>query len=193
MSERRNFTTLKQCMVALGIVLNIVGAFIALNLRLPIYLDSVGTVLSGALLGPVYGVATGVLGSLISGITFDIYSLYYAPVQILTGLMAGWMFRTKWLSGWRLPLGGLVVSLPTSIASAVITAFLFGGITSSGSSYLVILMSNLGMNLTLSCFLVQVLTDYADKLIAVLLVTAALKALPTEMKMKIRGDKDGSL
>lgn len=127
MSERRNFTTLKQCMVALGIVLNIVGAFIALNLRLPIYLDSVGTVLSGALLGPVYGVATGVLGSLISGITFDIYSLYYAPVQILTGLMAGWMFRTKWLSGWRLPLGGVAVSLPTSIASAVITAFLFRG------------------------------------------------------------------
>ena len=86
------------------------------NLRLPIYLDSVGTVLSGALLGPVYGVATGVLGSLISGITFDIYSLYYAPVQILTGLMAGLMFRTKWLQGYRLPIGGLAVSLPTSIA-----------------------------------------------------------------------------
>ncbi len=45
-------------------------------------------------------------------------------------------------------------------------------------------MSNLGMNLTLSCFLVQVLTDYADKLIAVLLVTGALRALSPEMKMK---------
>lgn len=191
--NKRNFTTLKQCMVALGIVLNIVGAFIALNLRLPVYLDSVGTVLSGVLLGPVYGAATGVLGSLISGITFDIYSLYYAPVQIFTGLMAGWMFRTKWLSGWRLPFGGLIVSLPTSIASAVITAFLFGGITSSGSSYLVVLMSNLGMNLTLSCFLVQVLTDYADKLIAVLLVTAALRALSPEMKMKIRGERNGAV
>ena len=50
MSNGRNFTTLKQCMVALGIVLNIVGAFIALNLRLPIYLDSVGTVLSLSLI-----------------------------------------------------------------------------------------------------------------------------------------------
>ena len=88
MSDGRNFTTLNQCMVALGIVLNIVGAFIALNLRLPVYLDSSGTVLSGALLGPVYGVATGVLGSFISGITFDVYSLYYAPVQFLSCLMA---------------------------------------------------------------------------------------------------------
>ena len=193
MSDGRNFTTLKQCMVALGIVLNIVGAFIALNLRLPVYLDSIGTVLSGALLGPVYGVATGVLGSFISGITFDIYSLYYAPVQILTGLMAGWMFRTEWLRGYRLPIGGLALSLPTSIASAAITAFLFGGITSSGSSYLVVLMSKLGMNLTLSCFLVQVLTDYADKLIAVLLVAAVLKVLTPEMKMKIRGGRNGAL
>ncbi|MCR1919791.1 ECF transporter S component [Frisingicoccus caecimuris] len=193
MSDGRNFTTLKQCMVALGIVLNIVGAFIALNLRLPVYLDSIGTVLSGALLGPVYGVATGVLGSFISGITFDVYSLYYAPVQILTGLMAGWMFRTKWLRGYRLPIGGLALSLPTSIASAAITAFLFGGITSSGSSYLVVLMSKLGMNLTLSCFLVQVLTDYADKLIAVLLVAAVLKVLTPEMKMKIRGGRNGAL
>ena len=193
MSDGRNFTTLKQCMVALGIVLNIVGAFIALNLRLPVYLDSIGTVLSGALLGPVYGVATGVLGSFISGITFDIYSLYYAPVQILTGLMAGWMFRTKWLRGYRLPIGGFALSLPTSIASAAITAFLFGGITSSGSSYLVVLMSKLGMNLTLSCFLVQVLTDYADKLIAVLLVAAVLKVLTPEMKMKIRGGRNGAL
>lgn len=193
MSDGRNFTTLKQCMVALGIVLNIVGAFIALNLRLPVYLDSIGTVLSGALLGPVYGVATGVLGSFISGITFDIYSLYYAPVQILTGLMAGWMFRTKWLRGYRLPIGGLALSLPTSIASAAITAFLFGGITSSGSSYLVVLMSKLGMNLTLSCFLVQVLTDYADKLIAVLLVAAVLKVLTPEIKMKIRGGRNGAL
>ena len=193
MSDGRNFTTLKQCMVALGIVLNIVGAFIALNLRLPVYLDSIGTVLSGALLGPVYGVATGVLGSFISGITFDIYSLYYAPVQILTGLMAGWMFRTKWLRGYRLPIGGLALSLPTSIASAAITAFLFGGITSSGSSYLVVLMSKLGMNLTLSCFLVQVLTDYADKLIAVLMVAAVLKVLTPEMKMKIRGGRNGAL
>ena len=193
MSDGRNFTTLKQCMVALGIVLNIVGAFIALNLRLPVYLDSIGTVLSGALLGPVYGVATGVLGSFITGITFDVYSLYYAPVQILTGLMAGWMFRTKWLRGYRLPIGGLALSLPTSIASAAITAFLFGGITSSGSSYLVVLMSKLGMNLTLSCFLVQVLTDYADKLIAVLLVAAVLKVLTPEMKMKIRGGRNGAL
>ena len=193
MNTERKFTVVKQCMIAIGIVINIVGAFLALNLRLPVYLDSIGTVLVSGLLCPVYGMVTGVLGSLISGITFDIYSLYYAPVQLFTGLMAGLVFRTVWLKGWRLPIGSLAVSLPTSVVSAMITAFLFGGITSSGSSYLVVLMNNLGMNLTLSCFLVQVLTDYGDKLIAVILVTATLRSMTPEMKLKIRGGRNGAV
>ena len=193
MNTERKFTVVKQCMIAIGIVINIVGAFLALNLRLPVYLDSIGTVLVSGLLGPVYGMVTGVLGSLISGITFDIYSLYYAPVQLFTGLMAGLVFRTVWLKGWRLPIGSLAVSLPTSVVSAMITAFLFGGITSSGSSYLVVLMNNLGMNLTLSCFPVQVLTDYGDKLIAVILVTATLRSMTPEMKLKIRGGRNGAV
>ena len=193
MNTERKFTVVKQCMIAIGIVINIVGAFLALNLRLPVYLDSIGTVLVSGLLGPVYGMVTGVLGSLISGITFDIYSLYYAPVQLFTGLMAGLVFRTVWLKGWRLPIGSLAVSLPTSVVSAMITAFLFGGITSSGSSYLVVLMNNLGLNLTLSCFLVQVLTDYGDKLIAVILVTATLRSMTPEMKLKIRGGRNGAV
>ena len=193
MNTERKFKVVKQCMIAIGIVINIVGAFLALNLRLPVYLDSIGTVLVSGLLGPVYGMVTGVLGSLISGITFDIYSLYYAPVQLFTGLMAGLVFRTVWLKGWRLPIGSLAVSLPTSVVSAMITAFLFGGITSSGSSYLVVLMNNLGMNLTLSCFLVQVLTDYGDKLIAVILVTATLRSMTPEMKLKIRGGRNGAV
>ena len=32
-------------LISMGIALNVVGAFIALNLRLPIYLDSIGTIL----------------------------------------------------------------------------------------------------------------------------------------------------
>ena len=70
-------------LISMGIALNVVGAFIALNLRLPIYLDSIGTILIACMLGPKYAVITGVGGSLVSGMTFDIYSLYFAPVQIL--------------------------------------------------------------------------------------------------------------
>lgn len=191
--KTKNITVIKQCVVALGIVINIAGAFIALNMRLPVYLDSIGTVMNGALLGPVYGMLTGVLGSLISGVTFDIYSLYFSPVQLLTGLMAGMLFRSKWMKKGRLPAGAFFMAFPTSIASAVISAFVFGGMTSSGSSFIVQILTKAGLGLTASCFVVQVITDYFDKLIAAVIVTVVLKAMTKEMKSKIRGDMHGQI
>ena len=190
---KKGFSAVRQCMVALGIVLNIVGAFIALNLHLPVYLDSIGTVMNAALFGPVYGIMTGILGSLVSGFTFDIYSLYFAPVQIFTGLMAGLMFKTKWLQKGRIPVGAIAVSLPTSIVSAVICAIVFGGITSSGSSFIVQVLTKAGVNLTVSCFIVQVITDYLDKLLAVVIVTGVMAAMTGEMKEKLRDNQRGQI
>ena len=42
----------KICLIALAVVINIIGGNIALWLHLPIYLDSMGTILIAILLGP---------------------------------------------------------------------------------------------------------------------------------------------
>lgn len=171
--------------VGLGVALNIVGAFIAMNLRLPIYMDSIGTIFIACLLGPRYAILTGICGSIVSGITFDIYSLYFAPVQISTGLLAGVMYNKGFLKGAKTPFGVLIFTIPTSIISACIAAFLFGGITSSGSSYIVQILKTMGMPDVLSVFVTQVFTDYADKFIAVALVALCVNALPKSVKSQI--------
>ena len=66
-------------LIGLGISINVVGSFIAYTLKLPIYLDSIGTIFIAAILGPNYAMISGVLGSIVSGITFDVYSIYFAP------------------------------------------------------------------------------------------------------------------
>ena len=77
------------------------------------------------------------LSGLILGITVDMYSLYYAPVGIFLGLLAGFVWRKKQDKRWWFFLGALMISVPTSFLSALITAYLFGGITSSGSTFFV--------------------------------------------------------
>lgn len=185
----------KVTLVGFGMALNIVGAFVALTLRLPIYMDSIGTILIACLLGPQYAVLTGIGGSIVSGVTFDIYSLYFAPVQISTGLIAGLMYQKGWLNGKKTPLGVLGFALPTSMISAVIAAAVFGGITSSGSSYIVQVLKQLGMPEVMSVFMTQAGTDYIDKYIAVLLVAVAIKVLPKSFKAiknnTSTGRKDG--
>ena len=66
-------------LISMGIALNVVGAFIALNLRLPIYLDSIGTILIACMLGPKYAVITGVGGSLV-----DRKAIYSGDYDIIT-------------------------------------------------------------------------------------------------------------
>lgn len=189
----KKWTTLKQCVMALAVVLNAVFAFMALAFQLPIYLDSIGTVLIGSLLGPLYGAVTGLISGTLIGMTFDVYSLYYIPAQILNGFSAGMIYRTRCMEGKRFPLGVMAISIPTSIASAIVTAFVFSGLTSSNSTYLVLLMNKLGIGLTLSCFIVQMFTDYIDEFVSAVVTNALLKALPGDMKTKIRGDSNGTI
>ena len=172
----------------MAVVLNALGAFVALTFQIPIYLDSIGTVLIGSLLGPMYGAVTGLLSGLLSGLTFDVYSLYYIPAQLFTGYMAGWMYRkTHCMSGKTFLLGVLGISIPTSIVSAIVTAFVFSGFTSSNSTYLVMAMNKMGISLVMSCFIVQALTDFCDELVASMITRKLLKAMSSDMKTKIRG------
>lgn len=175
------------CLVALAVVLNIVGGQIALMLHLPIYLDSIGTILTGALLGPWFGMLPGLLGGVIMGMTVDIYSLYFAPVGIITGFMTGLVFRkSKEKRGWILP-SSFLISFPGTIVSSVICAVLFGGITSSGSAILVQLLAKTPLGLTASIVVVQAATDYLDRAISLFVVLALIHVLPSDMKYKFSG------
>lgn len=178
----------KHTIVIMGIVLNVIGAYIAMTFKIPFYMDSIGTIFVAGILGFKYAIIAGILGSLVSGMTFDIYSLYYAPVQIFTGFFAGILYDTKWLNGKRMVLGNLLVAIPTSLASAIITAVLFNGITSSGSTFLVIILNKLKFNLVTSILLVQIFTDYIDKLLAVIISKIFIERL--HFKIDVRGKNE---
>ena len=46
--------TKMQMVIVMGIVFNVMGAFIAMTLSIPFYMDSIGTILVAGLLGPKY-------------------------------------------------------------------------------------------------------------------------------------------
>lgn len=173
----------KITLIALAIVINIVGSYIALGLHLPIYLDSMGTIMTAILLGPFYGLFPGVLSALVTGMTSDIYAFYYMPVGIVLGVMTGFVFQKN--KSNKLFVKSFCISVPASLISACITANLFGGITSSGSTMLVQLLAKTPVGLTLSCLIVQFFTDYFDRLLSLWLVLSVIKKLPDSFIKKL--------
>lgn len=158
-------------------------------LRLPIYLDSIGTILIGAWMGPFYGMLPNMISGVLMGFTTDIYSLYFAPVGMITGFMAGIAAKQmhglvfeKQVKKLQIIIGALFITIPGTMVSSVINAVLFGGVTSSGSSILVQILSRTPLGLTGSIFAVQIFTDYLDRVISLALVVMVLQMLPFSMK-----------
>ena len=58
---------------------------------------------------------------------------------------------------------------------------LFGGITSSGTTVLVQLLHKAGLGLAPSVFIVQILTDFLDRLISLFLVTRLIRIVPSDL------------
>ena len=173
-------------MIAFSVVLNLIGGQLALLLRLPIYLDSIGTIFSAALLGPFYGMFPSLLSGVILGMTSDIYSLYYAPVSVCRSTLSACLEAENGQNLVTLR-GGFDHNDPRMVSGlffSCITAYLFGGITSSGSTILVQLLAKTPLGLTMSCFVVQVITDYLDRILGFFIVMLFLKNMPDHLKRR---------
>ena len=182
-------TAFQICLLGMAVCINMAGGQIALFLRLPIYLDSIGTILTGALMGPWFGMLPNLLSGLILGMTTDIYSLYFAPVGMAVGLMSGLAFKGKDVKWTGLLWPAAVITVPGTLLSSAICAGLFGGITSSGSTILVQLLAKTPLGLTGSVFAVQIATDYLDRVISLFAAVCILRAIPSEMKRSWKGGR----
>jgi len=119
----RQFTTRVIVMMPVAIAINIVlGYTVQSVLKLPIYVDSIGTILVGCVAGPLPGAITGILSNLIwqyaPGIGAGSSIGPFAVTAGVIGFMAGiWgylgVFRSR-------PASGLRLIVPAAIAIAII-------------------------------------------------------------------------
>jgi energy-coupling factor transport system substrate-specific component len=97
------FDTRTIVLMPIAIAINIIlGATVANALKIPVYLDSIGTILVGALAGPIPGALTGFLANILW--TYVIPPPFqngpaaaFAVVAAVIGLLAGMVGRIGWL------------------------------------------------------------------------------------------------
>ena len=180
MGSIQRLSTNVVAMIPVAIALNIVVGQLVSVLGLPVYLDSIGTVLVSVLAGPAAGVVTGILTNVIWGLTLTPIPLPFAIVQVVIALLAGYaarlgMFRRVWTA----PIVGAVVGVVAAMISAPIAAFVFGGATGGGTGALVAMFQAWGQSLLASTTYQGLISDPLDKLITFTVVVLILTALPS--------------
>jgi energy-coupling factor transport system substrate-specific component len=177
-SIKKDFNTMTLVLIPVAIAINVViGEFVVL-LKLPVYLDSIGTVLVGVLCGPWAGALTGTLSNTIWGLLIDPNAFPWFPVALFIGFVAGWCARFGlFKTWWKVIISGILIALTSAIASTPIAVYLYGGITASGSSFITAFMLQTGHDLLSSVLSTNFLVEPVDKVATALLAFAIIQGL----------------
>jgi energy-coupling factor transport system substrate-specific component len=187
----KQFTTQSLVLMAIAIAINIAVGYLVQNvLKIPIYLDSIGTVLVAVLVGPLAGAATGILSILIWGFTIGPTSIIpFFIVAGVIGLMAGWFGGRGWFSSKGAPLtlvktavAGFLTGIVAAIISAPIAYYVFGGTTGAGTDVLVVMFRGITDHVFTATLLQGGVSDPTDKTITFIVVWLILLAVPVSTK-----------
>jgi len=185
-SIRKEFTTLSITLIAVGIALNLALGTVVLRLGLPLYLDSIGTVLVGALVGPWAGAATGFLSNLVWTLTGLFPQAFaWAGVAAIIGALSGVFARSGWFNSFgKAALAGVITGVISAILSAPIATYVFGGVVGAGTDALVAAFRAAGLDALMSNVAQGTFSDPLDKLVTFVIVWSLLLALPAREKAR---------
>jgi energy-coupling factor transport system substrate-specific component len=187
-SANRIPLTLVVALVPAAAALNIVGSTINTALKLPIFLDMIGTCVAAIVLGPWWGALVGVItnvgGSLINGPI----GIPFALANVAGALVWGYGVRSWGMGRNNVTyfILNIIVSLAVTAAAAPIVIFVFGGATGHSSDALTAAFAQAGQDLITSVFASNIIVSLADKIIAGYVALAIINALPSNLIAGIR-------
>ena len=175
-------------LIALGAALNVSIGYLVTLLKLPLYLDSIGTVLISALCGWVYGVVVGLSALIILSLTAAPTIIAYAPTVVVISILSALLSRAGFLKNIKVTiLGGLAIGIIAAAVSTPVTTILYGGVSLAGSDAITTLFKASGMPLWKSVLFGSLMTDTADKFITAVICFALIRSLPKRMLMRFSG------
>lgn len=178
----RNAKMLKITFCSMCMVINILGGMIAETLRIPLlFLDTVGTILSAVVLGPLYGMATGGLSTILTSLVMNPKSMPFALVNIAVGLVIGLIAKKYKFDIKVAVISGIILAVVCPLIGTPIAVFLSGGFTGGGLDVLVAWMVKSGDSIFVSAFIPRIYANLLDKIVSGIVVVFLVKQIPSKI------------
>lgn len=177
------FNTATLVLIPAAIGINYLGKLFASLLKLPLWLDAIGTCLAAVLGGPIVGAICGAANNIIYGLTMDPISTVYALTNIGIGIVVGVLAYKGYMKNIKgAIITGIVVGLVAVLISTPLNIYFWGGTTGNvwgDALYAWAVSQNLPM--WLASGLDELVVDVPDKLAVVILVFIIQKSLPKSL------------
>jgi energy-coupling factor transport system substrate-specific component len=198
------FTTQRLIVIALCAALNFSIGSIVYLVKLPVYMDSVGVMLCAMLIWPdrnaafVCCLVSALISTLFTGLLVNPFLPWFVGTDVVICLCAAYVtanfgdtFRARPMVpvqfGSRVLIGGIVTGVAAAIISAPVVVYLFGGVTGSGSAFIVAFFLKTGEQLWKAVLLSGLTADPVDKTLQVLIAALLFRATPSDFIAMVRG------
>jgi energy-coupling factor transport system substrate-specific component len=182
---RSDFTTQAWVLIPIGVGINIVVGSIVQTLRLPLFLDTIGTMLVAILAGPWVAVIAGVLTNVVLGFTVGPQLIPFALVNVAIALVVGYLAQRGWfriertIEYWRLIVTGIILGFVNTFVSTPIAVLLFGGLTGSGQDIITTIFLAIGLPIWTSVFISSLLVGgLVDKTASIIIAYFVAQSVP---------------
>ena len=173
--------------IPVAAALNIVGGYINTVLKLPIFLDMIGTMVTSVILGPWWGALVGAITNIVNSFISGPISLPFAVVNVVGALVWGYANMWGWMKKtWSFFLVNILVAFICSVFAVPIYVFIFGGATGHFADVMTAAFLAMGQNLIVSVFSSNILVSLADKIISGFVGLAIIEALPENLSSSAR-------
>ena len=174
-SEHQNLTAFIICIA--GVVLNLLCSAIVSALKLPLYLDTVGTITVAVIGGYLPGVTVGFITNILKSIS-DPSSLYYGTLNVIIAFFATLMADHGWFKKIKGILGAILVFTLIGGGLGSLIPLSMDGLSFDSESLCGILYETGFLNLTASHIISGIIMDLADKILTVLTVVMIIRIIP---------------
>lgn len=200
-SIKTDFTTMSIMLIPIAVAINFVAGYLSSLLKLPVYMDTIGTTLIGFLCGPWVGATAGGMTNLVSSITSP-QNIYYMPCNILIGLIAGFFSRKDWWRrSWKCLIAFVILDLTVIISSSVISVLVYGGVTAAGTGIMAAVLMATGQGIWQAVIGTELIWTTVDRFLAHIIAMATIRVISARTLIKLplgefyindkRADKSG--
>ena len=183
-SIKDDFTMQAVLIIPVCVAVNFVGGQLAGLLKLPMYLDTIGTIFASLLCGPWVGAVAGGLTNVVTGIA-NPTNFAFIPVNIIAGLVTGFLARKNMFNKtWKWLLSMFIMAWVSIIVSAPIVVLVYGGVTGGGTSLITAAALAAGANIWAAFFGTEGVFQVLDRIISFLICWAVIKVIPTRNLIK---------
>lgn len=183
-NKQRDRRVLFMAAVSVGTLMNLSLGTLALYFKLPIYVNAMGTILMAVLLGIRASICVSVSFTLLTALLVYPLEVYYGGTPIALSVVTGLMAKHRFFQSVpKTILAGIILGIVAALASAPVTAYLFGGVPDLCCvSAITLFLLAQGYSLFLSLLGLYLIVEPADKILQCLLIFWLIRGFPEKLK-----------